>query len=395
MNAKPAKELIDKFQLQICEDRSFEKSPRNVRLLKFLIDKAITETDVNEYIVGLELFEKNYKPENNDSKVRVYMFNLRKKLEEYYNNAGKNDELKFVLNKGQYNLEFEIHENRENETSTEKTNIHHKKHKIWQTVEIALALVLVLFISYFILNKNNNNTFCWEPFFTKNANNICITADQTICYKMINGEKVATIIFGINSENDFIDYLNTNTKDTVLLADYTLFSKMAHYSVKRLTEWFVGHGSNFSLRSESRFRTDELRDNNILYVGQFKTMNASEALFLKDSKVFGVRSTVNGFIVRKDGHETKYIAHSQKDVRTEYAMVSFVKLESGKNALFFVSNNDIGVMATVNNFTNKEWLTNFYKNLPANTKYFNALFEVSGLQRTEIDSKLVELELVE
>ena len=75
-------------------------------------------------------------------------------------------------------------------------------------------------------------------------------------------------------------------------------------------------------------------------------------------------------------------------------MVSYNPLSNGKNALYFVSNNDIGVMATVRNFTDEKWLKEFAKQFPDESKHFNALFEVSGLQRTDVSCKLVELEVL-
>ena len=56
---------------------------------------------------------------------------------------------------------------------------------------------------------------------------------------------------------------------------------------------------------------------------------------------------------------------------------------------------DIGVITTVKNFTNKEWLDEFYATLPNRDVYFNALFMVSGVGRTELDFKLVQIEVLE
>lgn len=75
-------------------------------------------------------------------------------------------------------------------------------------------------------------------------------------------------------------------------------------------------------------------------------------------------------------------------------MVSFYPLSNGKNALYFLLNNDIGVMATVQKFTNKKYLYEFSSQLPKGAKHFNALFKVSEMQRTDISCKLVELEVL-
>ncbi|GAA4237998.1 hypothetical protein GCM10022291_26770 [Postechiella marina] len=375
--------IIKTYLLKICNDRMFEKSPRNVRLLKFLVEQAIKKSDVSEYIVGTELFQDSYTPENKDSKVRVYMYNLRKKLKEYYATSGKDDNLIFIVEKGQYNLKFQERNTQKNTKLKATIN-----KKILWGASIFTLLLTVLFISKKIFKED---LYCWNDFF-KSSSNICVMADQTMIYKTVGLERFATMNFYINNKSDFINYVEKHPNDSIKLANYTLLSKMAPFSVKNLTEWFLKHNSNFSLRLESSFEMDETRTNNLLYIGQFKTMGTSKSIFLKDSHIFKHNTNVSNFVVVKNGKEKTYSYKIKEGISYEYAMVSYNALENGKKALFFVSNNDIGVMATVNNFMNKKWLANFYKNLPANKKYFNALFEVKGINRTEIDCKLVDFE---
>jgi len=386
--------IIEEHLLKICKNRMFEKSPRNVRLLNFLVQQAIKGNDVSEYIVGLELFEKKYNPDTNDSKVRVYMYNLRKKLKEYYLNEGKDDELIFILEKGQYNLKFEHKSNRTNPKLTNSSIS-----KISQIVfnkKILLSIIgffILLIALWFSNNVFKNDLYCWNDFF-KSSSNICVVADQTIVYKIIDSKRTVTINQYINNKSDYIKYIEKHPNDSIKLTDYTLFSKMAPFSVKKLTEWFLKNDSDFSLRLESNFEIDEIRTSNLLYIGQYKTMGTSRSIFLKDSKIFKNNTNINRFVVSKGNKEITYKPILKEDSMSEHALVSYMQLENGKKALFFVSNNDIGVMATVNNFMNKKWLANFYKNLPANKKFFNALFEVKGANRTEIDCKLIELEVL-
>lgn len=51
-------------------------------------------------------------------------------------------------------------------------------------------------------------------------------------------------------------------------------------------------------------------------------------------------------------------------------------------------------MPTVINFTDSKRLEKFYDELPENTKYVNALYEVQGMQRTDMSCKLVEIEIL-
>ena len=102
----------------------------------------------------------------------------------------------------------------------------------------------------------------------------------------------------------------------------------------------------------------------------------------------------DGFKFKNDTSEKVYNTIFEQNGNIEYAMVSYNSYSPGKKALFFVSNNDIGVIATVRNFTNPKWLSSFGHQLPKSTQYFNALFEVSGIQRNDTNCKLVALEIV-
>lgn len=88
---------IEYYLQKISRSESFASSPRNIRILQFLVAQAIAQKQVKEQVIGVELFKNRYKPDSNDGKVRVYMYNLRRKLSEYYKTDGINDELIFEI----------------------------------------------------------------------------------------------------------------------------------------------------------------------------------------------------------------------------------------------------------------------------------------------------------
>jgi len=66
---------------------------------------------------------------------------------------------------------------------------------------------------------------------------------------------------------------------------------------------FSNYNSNFALRLESTLTMDDIKNNNVVFIGQFKTMNISSALFLKDSHVFSIYK--DGFIYKEDGPDKR------------------------------------------------------------------------------------------
>lgn len=160
-----------------------------------------------------------------------------------------------------------------------------------------------------------------------------------------------------------------------------------------LSRWFYENNQGFSSLPESEFRYEDSQRGNIIYVGQYKTMGVSKELFLRNSKVF--KANYKYFEYTEEGLTKQYKAKFKAGLRSEYAMVSYMPLPNGKKALYFVSNHDIGTMASLNNFIDLEYLEQFYKKMPSSKAYFNALFKVEGVDRSNISCELVALEIVE
>lgn len=380
---------IKEYLNKICSNETFDKSSRYTRLLTFLVDQAIEQNDLKEHTIGIELYEQNYNTDKNDGIVRVYMYNLRKKLKTYYENDGKYDAFIFTFEKGSYNLKFVTNKIIKEQPTKNQDIEKQTNNKKWY---ILLAITAIIgLLSYYLIPRDK--LYCWEAFLQKNGSNTCILADQIIMSK--KGAVIGNLIThkDVNSSSDFITYTKEHSEESLELSDYTFFTKAIPYSVNYLSRFFATYGQAFSPIPESEFRYEEIKKNNIIYIGQYKTMNVSKEIFLRNSKIF--KADYNSFIVINNGKESIFKAEFNDVLRAEYAMVSYIPLSNGKKALYFVSNNDIGTMATINNFTDLEFLNQFYKKLPSPEAYYNALFKVEGVDRSDINCELVALEIVD
>lgn len=376
---------IEKYLKLISIRDTFSNSPRNLRLLKFLVNNALEGKFVKEQIIGYELFQKKYNPDKNDATVRVYMRNLRNKLDKYYNNEGKHDKIVFIIEKGQYNIRFI---NRKEIESDNPSQEKRKRHLLYGATGFFLLSFLL------ILNFKSANTYCWNTFFKSSSKTMCVISDHFIFFeKMNNGGLKVSRLFGINNDSDLASYVRENENLKIVKADFSYFSKMAPFIAKKLGQWFMQNESDFTILRETDFKYDILKEYNLIFVGQYSTMGESKKLLLKDSKKFSV--ITDGFRYKDVKKDTNYICDISNRNRIDYTMVSFMPLENEKAAIFFSSNHDIGAMATVNKFTDFKQLKEFYKNIPVENKYFNALFEVKGINRTDMTCELVEIEILE
>ncbi|MDC0584358.1 hypothetical protein OAO55_01370 [Bacteroidales bacterium] len=390
MGALPDKEKVEKALNKICSNKLFKRTKTNELLLRFLVEQAFLGNDVKEQVIGLELFNGECVTEQNDSKIRVSVYHLRKKLEAYYADDGKEEEIIFEVAKGQYNLTFK-----------DKRDINNSDKKgLTITINIPKKYlpigggVFLLLIGIFLFQSvEQQQLYCWDNFLSSKPENICVISDH---YVVGNNNKppAYSLYNSIKSDEDLIEYIKQNPDEQLRLSKFTLFSKMAPFAVQNLMTLFGKYQKSFHIRIESEVRFEDYKDNNVLFVGQAKNMMASKYFYLKDSKKFKYIEPI--YIHLENGIEKKYTPNlADGTINNEYALVSFVPLENMGEALFFTSEHDIGVLATVKYFTNLDWLEEFYTNIPQGAKYFNALFEVEGIDRNDVSCKLIAIEIVE
>lgn len=387
-NIPNKQEVEDAFE-RVIESKLFKRSLLQERILRYLIDQAIEGNDIKEQSIGIDLLKDKYEADQNNSKIRVYVFHLRKKLAEYYSDIGKDEKVIFYIEKGQYNLTFE--------TKLLKPEF---KEKSYFTFNISKKIVLITFglivsvvLLLFLLNRNEPSYF-WKPFLTKKSETVCIVADHFMVSDVTNIKKHTFFTnAGINSNQALIDYNKKNPELNLESGGFTMITKMAPFGVNYLGNWFHKYNSSFNIQLESDSQYEDYIKNNIVYIGQYKSMVESKPFFLKNSKVF--KADTDGFSFTENNETFHFNAKHGKVANNEYAMVSYQKLGNEKYALFFVSNHDIGVLATIKMFTSEGKIKLFIENFTSKNVEFNALFIVSGLKRTDFNCELVELEIIE
>ncbi|SIS47737.1 hypothetical protein SAMN05421766_102166 [Zobellia uliginosa] len=388
MISEPDQNTIEKALNDLCAHPIFVNSLVYKQLLQYLVKKAIEKEDIKEYTIGADLFGKNYLNDKNDGAVRTHMYKLRKKMAAYYADRNVQNEIIFEIKKGQYNLDF----------ISKKEYDRHKRSLEFQiplkwVKGIGLVLLLTFGAIWGISYYLGRPPALWEDFLKNGDKTLVVISDQyMLMHTNIQGEKHPTMYSKINSDEDLFAFKKEHPDRKLEMTDFTLVSKMAPYGIKNLDEWFFGWDSDFKLGLESNLTLNNIKENNIVFIGQFKTMNLSKSFFLRDSKVFSTYG--DGFKVNVKGKKKVYTTQFAPNKKVEYALVSFTSLSPDKRALFFVSNNDIGVMATLRLFTDPTWLKTLEEKLPQKNSRFNALFEVSGMQRTQMSSELIELEIL-
>ncbi len=387
---------IERYLKKICEDKHFASYQRYKDLLTFIVTESINGRHVKEFNIAVKIYGENISEDKSDGRVRVYMHNLRKKLNSYYEESGRDDQIIFVLEKGSYNIKFTERLAKSEPTpksvlSEENVSVKQKSNVKWWGISI---IALALLVSVLFIVNRDKDLYCWESYLNSDTPTLCILADQVIVRPTTDTLYSGIIHGDIKNMSMYYDYIAQHPSDSLAISDFTLYSKSIPYAIHQLTKWFVGYDKDFLLTPESSFSDEVIKSSNLIYLGQFKSMDTSKRIFLRGSKRFSVDNRC--IYVKKNGEKKGYRAKFDDNgtVVREYALVSFAPLDKNTNVMYFTSNHDIGTMAALNNFTNMDYLRNFYKQLPSSDSYFNVLLKVEGIGRTDITCEVVELEVI-
>ncbi len=382
------KEQIEFYLNKITSDKLFVRAFRYSQLLQFLVAQMVEGNDVKEYAIGQHIFGDQYDTNLNDGKARVYVYNLRKKLSEYYQHRGLNDKFRFSIKSGSYNLTIE-----ENIEEEERSALEGKQ-KIGVKYIAAILLLLVVIVG--VISKiavTSQNLYCWDKFMVKGSKNLCIMADQVMLRHIIGGYKASTTHPLANNLDDYNELKKRISGDSLNRSLYTLLTKGVPYALYDISKWFFANDSEFDMILETQVLYSNIRNNNIIYIGQYKMMGTTKSIFLKDSKMFSAGR--DKFIVKSGEEERVYKTnYDNSHLVVDYGVVSYAPLADGCDAIFFVSNHDVGTMAPVAQFTDPQSLKRLYKEYDLEGKYFNALFQVKGIDRNDVNCELIELEIL-
>jgi len=94
-SASPTRQEIQEEIQRILASQLFLAAPKQAKFLSFILRKSLDGQEISEDILGYEMFEGYKKDESTD--VRVAASNVRKRLQQYYDNEGRGDIVRIDL----------------------------------------------------------------------------------------------------------------------------------------------------------------------------------------------------------------------------------------------------------------------------------------------------------
>lgn len=359
----------------VIQSKTFSNSPSSTALLQYLVEKSLAEVQLKEGIIEMEFYGENDISDKTNPRVRVNVYNLRKRLNTYYEIEGKDDNCKLIIDKGQYNVRFEERKKKESKSFSIKQN---------RLFPYALAfLFFVLFVVQIIPEKKPP---IWRNIIRNNKATTLYIADAFGMLSTIPSGKVGWIVdFSIHNLHDYYHFIQENPelKDTLRPANFTYINEVGALAARELEALFSNYNKTFDIRLTSKAEYSEITEGNLVYVGT--PLKEKFISLFNDGNVYCKYERHHLHI---EGHpnlkDTILSIHSAYTDPYDYAVVSRIKGPQDTEQFFFFSNHEIGNMSTFKNFTDKEWLKTFTKEKLNHKAYFTAVYRVYGKERVNM-----------
>ena len=392
-------EDIRTYLSKILQSSEFQNSTKYQKLLEYLVDSTLAGKVPKEFTIAMELFGAEIKDDTlGETNIRVYIHNVRKKLDTYYINDGKNDKIQFKIPKGRYKVEFVKRK--------DHRNIFNRRSTILLLSVIVILVLADIYLFRFNpapsgrkFNSAHDGTL-WNDFMDQEVPLAVVIGDYYLLKESTFSDRSRFLRdVRINSESDFDRFLEENPEYSKSLTRtrHTFMGKYAATCINELGRLLYTEGKEMKVILASEFQWQTIKNSNIVYIGSFKSTGMLGQLTKNSNFQFNLYPNSLEFLdVEKDSLFYYYPLGSDiyDSYETDYCVVTKLPGLGFQDVLMFLSVRDIGLIETVNYFTHDETLNYFEKLLKSKNledDYFEACFMIQGMDRNSMGIELLHI----
>lgn len=368
---------INRTLQKALNSQCFSKSVVLNELLKYLVEKSIKGEIPSEFEIACEVLGNAQSP-TKEKNIRIYIYNLRKKLDDYYKKEGSVDEVIFSIPKGGYELIF-----RQNRKVINQAKITKLSPYILGFSFVVFVLATIVFISK---DKSHlSQSYLWKDIYSSNFPVLLVLGDHYfINARNIFGNMAATRFTDINSADQFDELLEKNpeVRDNFEITEQKYISKQGPFGLYKVMSFLGGGQVDFNFRYSSNLEWEHLDATNTIYIGSYKTQYILKQIFEKLGITFIVPESKLIYTVNDS---TSIYNSTNKDfLYVEYATFIHFKTKDERIVMALLCNSDIGNIATIKYISDPENLKEL-RSLMSNfhSGNFKVVFEVRGENQTD------------
>ena len=399
------------------------------RLFDFFVACSLKNHVPKEIEVALDVFGKRADFDvAQDAVVRVYIHKLRRKLDEYYQGAGKDDAGRLVIPKGEYRFVWQdltepavveaepqwSDQQLQGETelalesmATEQAR-HAQRH--WRTWLVGLAGVLLCV---------NLLVMVWRPGESQNERDIRSVREQPVWSALLDDNLPIYIVVGdyyifgeltddsmevrrmvrdfdINSPTDLEQYLKNNPQLAPHYMDMSLqylptSVAFALRNVMPILEPNNKRPRQVQVILASDLTPTMVKSAHVIYIGLLSGMGLLREIVLGNNAPLVVGDSYDELLDQRTNKHYVSQASIVPDARSSYRDYGFFYTRTsseGTHLLVLAGTRDVALMHVAEALTQPDSLNRLVKQVGRNAN-FEALFAVQALDRTNLNGRLL------
>jgi hypothetical protein len=375
------------------------------RLFDYLAECAVAGARPKEFEVAVAVFGRSSAFDGSqDASVRVAVHRLRRKLDDFYSDAGRDEAVRLQIPKGEYRM---VAEPRPREA------VAIAPARPWARIAAAaIAVLAVLNIAawaVFWATHGTERTLAqvqasapWAPLLKAEPPTLLVIGDYYIFGEIDERAGINRLVreYGINSREDLDAWLMDNPKVMGSYRDLDLYylpvgAAFALRSIVPIISRGSAHSEALHVVMASDLTPEMLKRNNIVYLGYLSGLGVLRAPVFAGSRFsFGetydelIDSQSHKTYVSQEGGPSPGYGNGGDASRRDYGYVTAFKGPAGNRIMVIAGDRDTGLMEAAEALANPETLKALAKSAGGGDG-FEALYEAQGIGRSSLGGRLL------
>jgi hypothetical protein len=391
---------------RILNSRHFSQAPKKRKFVQLICDYHLAgrAKEINEHLIGLEVYERNdrYSPAD-DPVVRVAAHDVRKRLEQYYLHEGRNDEVRLEIPIGSYEPVFKLASDVLAEIETHPAGAHSlaaiqgSPQRAHFEIEGrrgrlalaagALAAVVIIVLAIYVWRKNQAPSLAveqdvydpvWGPFFKSQDPTIQVLSNPPV-YVLLNKAdpdilRKNSIDLSKEGSKDLFNLLKqTGQNEPEYLAPPKLYLSPISYTgigeaigAHLITSIFRSRNLGISLKQSRNLTGEDLKDRNLIMLGGRWSNAWAGKMSVKEDFYFTSQISIAN-IKPQPGEQSEYRTKFDEQtgqILEDYALITVKPSAQSKNVIMALEGlRGVGTGAAAEMITNKIYLAEINQRL--------------------------------
>ncbi|HTT01134.1 MAG TPA: hypothetical protein VMG11_03520 [Steroidobacteraceae bacterium] len=369
------------------------------RLFDFLVDCSLTGRAPKEIEVAIDVFGKDAAFDvSQDAMVRVYVHKLRRKLEEFYSGPGRDEPERLIIPKGTYRFALERPED-----VTAPDSEAPRRRPAWLVAALAVSIIanaLLLAAGAYMYWRRGPDELratrsspVWSRILNDDRTIFLVLGDYYIFGETDRSMEVKRLIreFSINSPSDLDQYLKLHPEraDQYLDLQLNYLPTSTAFALRDLMPLLAPANRRIRVALASDINPAMLTSAHIIYVGYLSGMGMLHDLVFAGSR-FSTGDSYDELIEHGSGH--RYISQAAvphgEEKYHDYGYFASFSGPSGNQIMVIAGTRDVALMHTAEAVTRAPQLEQLVTSA-GGAQSFEALYDVYGLDRMNLDGKLL------